>query len=116
METGSKGEGALGTVLISVAIGVVLAVVYQLVSMRLQRWASHQRFPIGEVITIIGAVVRLGVLIGILVVLGIWTSLSVLAVCLAFLVVFSVLTGVWLFAMSKRRGSPPSAGASSVLF
>ena len=111
-----EGEDALGLTLISVAVGAILAVAYQLFSIRLQRWVSRRKFSFAEIVTILGMALRLVVFVGILVIIGLWTPLNVLAVCLGFLVVFSVLTAVWLHAMAKRRGSPPSAGASSVLF
>ena len=64
------------------------------------------------IITISGFVVRLVVFVGILAALGLWSSLNILAVCLAFVVVFTVLNGIWLYTLAvKRRGTPPSAGA-----
>ncbi len=64
-------------------------------------------------ITISGFVLRLVVFVGILAALGLWSSLNILAVCLAFVVVFTVLNGIWLYSLAmKRRGAPPSAGAT----
>ena len=109
-------EAALGLTVISVIIGVVLAAVYHFLSIRLQKWASQRRFAMLPLVTIGGFVVRLAVFVVILVVLGLWTPLDILALCLAFIVVFTVLNAVWLYVMlTKRHGAPPSAGASSLL-
>ncbi len=102
--------------MISVIIGVVLAAAYHFLSIRLQKWASQRSFAMLPLVTIGGFIVRLAVFVGILVVLGLWTSLDILALSLAFIVVFTVLNAVWLYTlMTKRHGAPPSAGASSLL-
>jgi uncharacterized membrane protein YphA (DoxX/SURF4 family) len=102
--------------LVSVAVGVVLAGAYHYLSIRLQRWASQRSITMLPAVTIVGFVIRLAIFVGILVALGLWTPLNILALCLAFVVVFTVLNAVWLFiVVSKRHGAPPSAGASSVL-
>ena len=64
------------------------------------------------IVTVLGFFVRLAVFAGILVALGLWTPLNILAVCLAFVVLFTVLNGIWLYSLAtKHRGVPPSAGA-----
>lgn len=64
------------------------------------------------IVTVLGFFVRLAVFAGILVVLGLWSPLNILAVCLAFVVLFTVLNGIWLYSLAiKHRGAPPSAGA-----
>jgi hypothetical protein len=94
-------------------IGLALAVVYHVLSIRLQRWASKRKFLMVPLITIGGFVVRLVIFAGILVVLGLWSPLNILALCLAFIVLFTVLNGIWLYSMAtKRRGAPPSAGTN----
>lgn len=65
------------------------------------------------IVTILGFFVRLAVIAGILVVLGVWSPLNILAVCLAFVVLFTVLNGIWLYGLATKRGGvPPSAGAT----
>jgi heme O synthase-like polyprenyltransferase len=65
------------------------------------------------VIALVGSFARLAVVVAILVVLGLWTPLNMLAMLLAFIVSFTVLNGVWLYTLAtKRRGVPPGAGAS----
>jgi hypothetical protein len=106
----------MGLAAVSVVIGVVLAVAYHFLSLRLHSWASQRRFAMLPLVTVGGFIGRLVVLVGILVVLGLWTPLNILALALAFVVVFTVLNGIWLYSLvNKRHGSPPSAGANSVL-
>lgn len=63
-------------------------------------------------IAILSFFVRLAVIVVILFALGLWSPLNILAVCLAFIVVFTILNGVWLYLVAtKRRGTPPSANA-----
>jgi hypothetical protein len=106
-------EGTLALTLISVAIGLVLAVAYHFLSMWLQRWASNKKALMVPVVTILGFFVRLAVFAVILVVLGLWSPLNILAVCISFVVVFTILNGIWLYTLAmKRRGAPPSPGAT----
>jgi CDP-diglyceride synthetase len=93
----------------------VLAVAYHLASVGLQRRFGRRGSGLAPVVTILGFLLRLTLLVVILAVLALWTPLNVLAVCLAFIGLFTVLTGFFLYSMiSKRRGAPPSAGASGV--
>lgn len=65
------------------------------------------------VMTLLGFFARLAVFVVILVVLGLWSPLNILAVCISFVVVFTVLNGIWLYTLViKRRGIPPSAGTT----
>jgi ABC-type transport system involved in Fe-S cluster assembly fused permease/ATPase subunit len=100
-------------VVLSVVVGLALGAAYQLLSMRLQRWASQRKFMMVPLVTILGFVVRLVVLVGILAALGLWSHLNILAVCVSFIVLFTVLNGIWLYTLAiKRHGAPPSAGAN----
>ncbi|HLA80612.1 MAG TPA: hypothetical protein VJP78_03130 [Thermoleophilia bacterium] len=105
-------EDALGLAVISVVVGAALAAVYHFLSMRLQQWASHRRFMMVPLVTVLGFIVRLAVFTGILVALGLWSHLNILAVCLSFIVLFTILNGIWLYSLAKRHGVPPSAGTS----
>jgi hypothetical protein len=107
----------VGLAVVSAAIGVVLAAAYHLLSMRLHKWSAQRKFAMVPLVTVGGFIARLVVLVGVLAALGMWTSLNMLALCLAFVIVFTVLNGVWLYSLlNKRHGAPPpSAGASSVL-
>ena len=100
--------------LISVAVGLVLAFVYHFLTMRLQTWIAGHKAAMVPVVTILGFVVRLALVAIILVVLSLWTPLNVLALCLSFSVVFTILTGFSLYRLmlSKRHGVPPSAGTT----
>lgn len=109
-------EDVLGLTVISVVIGAVLAVAYHIISVRLQKWASTRRFTMLPLVTILGFFVRIAVFVGILVVVGLWSPLNILALCLAFVVLFTALNAVQLYTLvSKRNGAPPSNGASIVL-
>jgi drug/metabolite transporter (DMT)-like permease len=106
-------EGALALTLISVAVGLVLAVGYHLLSMRFQSWVSRRSATMTPAIVMLGFLVRLTLIAVILVVLGLWSPLNILAVCIAFIVVFTALTAYSLYVFAKRRGAPPQAGAGS---
>jgi len=98
---------------ISVVVGLVLAVAYHLLAMRFQRWAFGKKFIMTPIITVLGFIVRMAVLVVILVVLGLWSPLNILALCLSFVVVFTILNGIWLYRlMISRHRVPPSAGAT----
>lgn len=99
----------LALTFISVGVGIALAVVYQLLSGWLQVLASKQRATMAPAITIIGFLVRLTLIAVIFVVLGLWTKLNILAVCLAFIVVFSILTGFMLYRMAVRSKKASSS-------
>jgi hypothetical protein len=100
---------------ISVIVGLALAVAYQVVAARVQRFALRPSTPAGPAVVIAGFLLRLAVIVGILFALGYWTSLNILAVCLAFVVLFTILN-VWSVyrLMSKHRNAPPSAGATGI--
>jgi hypothetical protein len=100
--------------LISVAVGLVLAVGYHLLSMRFQVWASKRQATMTPAIILLGFIVRLGLIAIILVVLGLWTPLNFIALCVAFVVLFTILTGYSLYVFAKRRNLPPQAGAGGV--
>jgi len=108
---GELGEGVLALTLISVVVGLVIALAYHYLSMRSQRWASQKRALMQPAITILGFLVRLAIFVGILLVIGFWSPLNILAVCLSFVVVFTILNGIWLYVLAtKRRQVPPPAG------
>lgn len=99
--------------MISIVVGLVLAVAYHVFSMWVQRWSYGHKFMMLPVVTIAGFIVRLAVIGGILVALGLWSPLNILAVCLAFVVLFTVLNGIRLYSLvTKQRGAPPSEGAT----
>lgn len=96
------------------AVGLVLAFAYHFLTMRLQHWVAGHKATMVPVVTILSFMVRLGLIAIILVVLSLWTPLNVLALCISFIVVFTILTGFSLYRLllAKRHGIPPSAGAS----
>lgn len=109
---GRRGEGILALTLISVVVGLALALAYHYLSIRQHRWAAQKETLIQPTFTLLGFFVRMAIFVGILFALGFWTSLNILAVCLSFIVVFTLLNGIWLyFLATRRRGAPPSADA-----
>lgn len=96
-------------------VGLALAVAYHVFAARVQRFAVRSNTVAGPAAVIAGFLVRLAVIVFVLFALGMWTPLNILAVCLAFVALFSVLS-VWsvYVLMSKRRSVPPSADATGV--
>lgn len=95
--------------------GLALAVAYHLFAARVQRFAVRSGSIAGPAAVLAGFLIRLAIIVLILFVLGMWTPLNILAVCLAFVVLFSLLN-IWsvYVLMSKRRNAPPSAGPTGV--
>jgi hypothetical protein len=112
---GHRIGGVLALTLISVLVGLVLAVGYHVLAARVQRFAIRSNSVAAPLAVVGGFIVRLAGIGIILFVLGMWAPLNILAVCLAFVVLFSLLN-IWsVFSlMSKRRNVPPSAGATGV--
>ncbi len=103
----------MGLTLISVAVGLGLAVAYHLLFMRFQVWVARRSSVMAPAITVLGFLVRLTVVAVILVALSLWTSLNILAVGLSFVVLFTILNGYSLYSLtSKRKSAPPSTGAT----
>jgi uncharacterized membrane protein len=98
-----------------VVVGLALAAAYHVFAARVQRFAVRNNTIAGPAAVIAGFIVRLAVIVLILFILGMWTPLNILAVCLAFVVLFSLLN-IWsvYVLMSKRRSVPPSAGTTGV--
>jgi hypothetical protein len=104
-------EDILALMTISVVVGLVLAVGYHLLSTWFQKWAARRRATLTPAIVIGGFLLRLVLIAAILVVLGLWAPLNFLAVCIAFIGLFTLLTGYSLYVFAKRRTAPPAAGA-----
>lgn len=82
--------------------------------MAFQGWVSRHTSAMVPAIVILGFVVRLGLIGIVLVVLGLWTPLNILAVCIAFIVVFTVLTAYSLYVFAKRQKATPPADTGGV--
>lgn len=83
--------------------------------MRLQSWIALRKSSLILIpaAAILSFVIRLGLVAVVLVVLALWTPLNILALCISFIVVFTILTGISLYKMLVRRhGIPPSAGTT----
>ena len=96
-------------------VGLALAVAYHVFAARVQGWAVRRNTVVGPAAVLLGFLARLAVFTVILLVIGLWTPLNIVAVCLAFVVLFSILN-VWSIyrLVSKRRNVPPSADATGL--
>ncbi len=100
--------------MISVVVGLALAVAYHLFAARVQRSALRPNAVGGPAAAIGGFLLRMTIIVAILFALGFLTPLNIIAVCLAFVVLFTLLN-IWsLYHLMKHRNVPPSAGASGV--
>jgi uncharacterized RDD family membrane protein YckC len=85
-------------------------VAYHIFASRFQKWTAERFSSAAPAFAILGFIVRLTAITLVLVIIGLWTPLDILAVCLAFVVLFSILNGWSIYRlMSKRHGAPPSA-------
>ena len=84
-------------------VGLVLAGAYHYLSLRLQTWSSRQKVTMMPLFAIASFIIRIAVLIGILVVLGLWSGLNIIALCISFIVVFTILNGIWLYMLAVKR-------------
>jgi hypothetical protein len=107
--------GVLALTLISVVVGLALAVAHHLSAARVQRLGARSASAAGLAVILGGYGALFAVVIIILFVLALWTPLNLVAMLITFVVAFSALM-VWSIyrLMSKQRSAPPSAGASGV--
>lgn len=101
--------------LVSVVVGLALAVLYHVLSMRFQRWIGRFSPSTVVAVTVAGFLARLTGIAVILVVIGLWSPLNIIAVSLAFLAGFTVLNVISIYLLfAKRRNAPPSAGVTGL--
>jgi hypothetical protein len=95
-----------------VAIGLGLAVVYYVASLRFQLLVTKRSGPLVPALTALGLVVRLTVFAVILILLALFTGLNILAVAVAFLGLFTVLQvlGMHLYVSRARRARSRESG------
>jgi hypothetical protein len=102
----SSTEEVLALTVLSVIVGVILAVGYYFMFVTLQNWVAKGS-PL-RMLVMLSFIIRLAAIMAIFVVIAKWTPLNILAVVLAFVVVFTILMLVWIYVMaSKRQGGPP---------
>jgi hypothetical protein len=88
-------------------------VAYHVVSMRLQVWLARRSSSLLPFVAVLGFIIRLAIVAAILVMLGLWAPLNIIAVCLTFVVVFTVLNGISIyFLLTKRHGAARPTDAS----
>jgi len=93
-------------------VGLALAGIYHFLALRLQNRLARRASLMAPLFAILGFVVRLGVFAAVLIMLGLWTPLSIVAVGIAFVCLFTILNGWTLYNMwTRRKSAPPSAGA-----
>jgi len=92
--------------LISVAIGLGLAVAYYEASLRFQLYISKRSNALVPALTAAGFLVRLTVFAVILVLLAIFTELNIIATSAAFVGLFTVLSGLGMrrYISNAKRG------------
>jgi hypothetical protein len=111
LEKHADWGAALGLTLISVAVGLVLAVAYYLASLRFQIFISRRSNALVTALTVAGFVVRLTVFGVILVLLALFTDLNILALAVAFVVLYTLLSGLGMHRyMTKSKSARTSAG------
>ena len=98
----------MGLTVVSVAVGVVLAAAYHLLSMRLHKWSAERKFAMVPLVAIGGFIVRLAVLVGILVALGCGPRSTCSRSCLPSLSfsLFSTVCGSIAHDQTTRRAAP----------
>jgi hypothetical protein len=108
-------EAILALTLISVAVGLALAVGYHLFAARVQGYAVRRDTIAGPAAVIAGFLLRLAAIVVIMLALGYFTPLNIVALCLAFVVLFTALN-IWSVygLMSKQHKAPPSAGTPAI--
>ncbi len=96
-------------------VGLALAVAYHLFAARVQGWAVRHHTMVGPAAVLLGFLARLAIFTVILLIIGLWTPLNIMAVGLAFVVLFSILN-IWSIhrLLSKRRDVPPPADATGL--
>jgi hypothetical protein len=98
-----------------VVVGLALAVAYHVFAARVQRFALRRNTMAGPAAVLLGFLGRLAIFTVLLLIIGLWTPLNIVAVCLAFVVLFSILNFWSLYSLvSKRHKAPPSAGATGL--
>ncbi len=99
-------ERKLALTLASVAVGVFMAVFYHLASSRSQSWLSGRASGTAALLAV-GAFIGRIILAG-LVLVGIHflTPLDVLAVAVAFVALFTILSGYALYRYAKKGNGP----------
>jgi hypothetical protein len=96
-------------------VGLALAVAYHLAASRVQRFALRRNTIAGPAAVILGFIGRLVAIAAILLIIGFFTPLNIIAVCIAFVVLYSGLNLWSVYAlMSKGRKVPPSAGTTGL--
>jgi hypothetical protein len=112
---GIGSEAVLGLTLVSVVVGLALAVAYHLAAARVQRFAVKRNAMAGPAVVILGFLGRLVAIAAILLIIGFLTPLNIIAVCVAFVVLYSGLNLWSVYSlMSKGRKVPPPAGTTGL--
>lgn len=100
-----NGEEVLGLTLISVAVGLGLAVLYEVAFLRFQLLMSRRSPALATPLAAVGFLARLSVFAIVLIVLAVFTELNIVAVAVAFLALYTILSAVGIqryLAKAKR--------------
>jgi hypothetical protein len=105
--------GVLALTLISVVVGLALAVAHHVSAAQVQRLGAQHNSALGLAVVVGGYAALFAIVIVVLFALALWSPLNLVAMLLTFVVMFSVLLAWSVFRLlSKQRSAPPSAGAS----
>jgi hypothetical protein len=103
-------EDVLGTVLISVAIGVGLAALFVGGGFWLQVLVGKASSAFAPALMIASLMVRLVVLAAVVIPLAVYTDLNLIALLAAFAVVFTALQ-TWMIAVQVKKSNAPGQGS-----
>jgi hypothetical protein len=95
-------------VLISVAIGVGLAVAYCAAGFWFQSFISKRAATLAPALSVAGLIARLLILAAVVVPLAAYTELNLIALLVAFAVVFTVLQ-IWLISVQVKKSKAKGA-------
>jgi membrane protein implicated in regulation of membrane protease activity len=97
-----------------VAIGLGLAVVYEVAFMRYQLFMSRHSPTLATALTAVGFLVRLSVFAIILILLAVFTELNIVAVAVAFVVLYTILSAVGMHRyLAKAKRDKAARGTGS---
>jgi hypothetical protein len=104
-------EDVLGMTLASVAAGLGLAVAYYTIFLWFQRVVGRMSRAVQGAFMVSGMVLRLGVAAAVLVPLALYTRLNFLAVAVAFVCLYTILSGYGMYrAVARAKRSEGAAG------
>jgi hypothetical protein len=100
----------LSTVLISLSIGVAIAVLFVAGGFWLQVLISKGSAALAPALMVASLLVRLGILAAVVIPLAVYTELNLIALLVAFAVVFTALQ-VWIISIQVKKSNAAGSGS-----